>query len=109
VNSVPVTNIQGVMRVAIGGQPRKFGLKSSHRVRLGGGYTQLHQRDQAPVRAHPFLIWMNAESTILSLAIKQARNNRPTRDLALIESERLVEEIPPDLHYDPGLVGRQKP
>jgi hypothetical protein len=52
---------------------------------------------------------MNAESTILSLAIKQARNNRPTRDLALIESERLVEEIPPDLHYDPGLVGRQKP
>ena len=97
----------GAMTVA--GQPAEHRLRGGEAARLAGGDAELDERDEAPVRAAPFAVDVDAEAAVSLLACQERLHLRPLEHARGLRRLRLIEQVTSCLEDDPGLVRVEQP
>src|SRR6187402_590592 len=76
VDAVAVTDLQRVPWLFIRPYPGQHRFERGHDPRLTGRHAELDERDEAPVRTHPFLVRVNTKAAVRLLSREQPGRER---------------------------------
>src|SRR5439155_21640299 len=81
----PISSIDlgNIAKMSLTKQPFQNKIRCLDRWPKSRRYSELDERDETPVRACPFLVGMDPETTICPLTREKSLYNRPVRNLSL--------------------------
>src|SRR2546427_7136649 len=113
-SSISSIDLGNIAKMSLTKQPFQDKIRCLHRWPKSWRYSELDERDQTPVRACPFLVGMDPETTISPLPQEKSLDNRPARNLFLrrensLRVRRSIQNLSESEITDRGIIRFQKP